>query len=185
MERPLVSTEGFFFTFGGIRNFLFNTRNSAAFWLWNFAEFRAFSQSEFRINNTSWSYLVSPLEFKKQPTIFHTDKRVYTTEAFPALCLHYWGFDFTWTCLHHRGLSCTWPCFTKGAYFVLVCETEFRKIPRNFRQFRTDYGRYGNKKNTEFLIFLIKGFLLSIMYLTLCRYWCDRMIVHSYANNHN
>jgi hypothetical protein len=48
-----------------------------------------------------------------------------------------------------------------------------------------DYGRYGNTNTYGIPFFLMKGLLLSIMYLTLCRYWCDRMIVHSYANNHN
>ncbi len=31
--------------------------------------------------------------------------------------------------------------------FVQLCNTEFREIPRNFRQFRTEYRSYGSTKN--------------------------------------
>ncbi len=33
--------------------------------------------------------------------------------------------------------------------FFQLCNTEFRELPRNFRQFRTEYGSYGSTKNTR------------------------------------
>jgi hypothetical protein len=41
--------------------------------------------------------------------------------------------------------------------FVQLCDTEFREIPRNFRQFRTEYGSYGKyKKHLEFSVYDVR-----------------------------
>jgi hypothetical protein len=36
-----------------------------------------------------------------------------------------------------------------SAEFGRICDTEFRIIPRNFRQFRMAYGIYGSNKNVR------------------------------------
>jgi hypothetical protein len=85
-------------------------------------------------------------------------------------CLHPRRLSCTWTCLRYRGLYCTWACLqhrslevcplgnignsVHGNYhgiprnFVRLCDMEFHEIPRNFRQFSTEYGSTKNRWNS-------------------------------------
>ncbi len=84
---------------------------------------------------------------------------VYTTGAFaaPGACLHYRSLCCTWTCLNSKSLEMyplgdLWNSVHGRNHgipqnFVQLCHSEFREIPRNFRQFRTEYGSYGSTKN--------------------------------------
>ena len=99
-------------------------------------------------------------------------------------CLHPRRLSCTWTCLRYRGLYCTWACLqhrslevcplgnignsVHGNYhgiprnFVWLCDMEFHEIPRNFRQFSTEYGSYGSTKNRWDSVDTLNGILRGL-----------------------
>jgi hypothetical protein len=63
--------------------------------------------------------------------------RVYTTGAFKCVPLEIYEILFT----KNHGIP---------RNFVKLCDTEFREIPRNFRQFSREYGRDGGTQTHKF-----------------------------------